>query len=70
MATGACVIRYPGKRAVTWRIKFTDADGRQVQETLGPEPHWNEVRAQRELGKRLEAVERNRWRKPRVVCAG
>ena len=45
-------------------MKFRDADGRQVKETLGPEPRWNEAKAQRELGKRLEAVERDRWRKP------
>jgi integrase len=49
---------------VTWAIKFRDADGRQVWETLGRGPAWDEVKAQRELGKRLHAVERERWRKP------
>lgn len=64
MPSGAAVIRYDGKRGVVWRIKFRDADGRQVKQTLGPEPAWNETRAQRELGKRLDEVERGRWRKP------
>jgi hypothetical protein len=36
MASGSCVIEYAGKRGVVYRIKFTDADGRQVMETLGP----------------------------------
>jgi hypothetical protein len=34
---GAGVIRYAGKRGVVWRIKYVDAEGTQVQETLGPE---------------------------------
>jgi hypothetical protein len=49
---------------VAWAIKYCDTAGRQVWETLGREPEWSEVRAQRELGKRLLAVERDRWRKP------
>lgn len=32
-----------------------------------PQPEWNETRAQRELGVRLERVERERWRKPTGV---
>jgi integrase len=48
-------------------MKFRDADGRQVWVTLGREPEWTEARAQRELGKRLQAVERERWRKPERV---
>ncbi len=64
MARGAAVIRRQGKGGVTWAIKFRDADGRQVWETLGRSPAWDEAKAQRELGKRLNAVERERWRKP------
>ncbi|MBA2569154.1 MAG: site-specific integrase [Actinobacteria bacterium] len=64
MPSGAAVIRYEGKTRTTWRVKYRDADGRQVKETLGPEPRWNETRAQRELGKRLDEVEKGRWRKP------
>jgi len=36
MPRAACVIRYEGERGVSWRIKYADADGRQVQETIGP----------------------------------
>jgi integrase len=63
MPRGATVIRYQGKRGVSWRIKYRDAAGKQVQETLGPEPPWTERRAQRELGKRLAAVDEG-FRKP------
>lgn len=56
MPRGATVIRYQGKRGASWRIKYRDAAGKQVMETLGPEPPWTERRAQRELGKRLAAV--------------
>ena len=67
MPSGAAVIRRPGKRSTSWAIKWCDVDGRQCWETLGREPDWNEAKAQRELGKRLQAVERDRWRKPERV---
>jgi integrase len=63
MPRGASVVRYQGKRGAVWRIRYRDAAGRQVQETLGPEPEWTERRAQRELGKRLAAVQEG-FRKP------
>jgi len=64
MPSGACVIRYDGKRGVVWKVKYRDADGRQVKETLGREADgWTERKAQRELGKQLGAVERG-LRKP------
>lgn len=66
MPHGAALVRYEGKRAVVWRIKYRDAAGRQVSETLGREPYWNRERALRELGKRLAAVERG-YRKPQRV---
>src|SRR6266540_3630530 len=59
----AAVVRYQGKRGAIWRIKYRDAAGKQVQETLGPEPPWTERKAQRELGKRLAAVD-DGFRKP------
>ena len=65
MPRGAAVIRYEGPRGVSWRIKYADAGGRQVMETLGREPDWDERRAERALGARLEAVEKG-MRKPRV----
>jgi integrase len=63
MPRGATVIRYEGKRGAVWRIKYRDAAGKQVQETLGPEPPWTERKAQRELGKRLASVDEG-FRKP------
>src|SRR4051794_34565710 len=64
MPRGSGVIRRPGKRGVAWAIKFADADGHVCWETLGREPQWNEARARQELGKRLDRVDRERWRKP------
>ena len=66
MPHGAGVIRYRGKRAVVWRIKYRDAGGRHIWETLGREPKWNRELAQRELGKRLAAVDEG-YRKPKRV---
>jgi integrase len=63
MPRGTAVIRYEGKRGAVWRIKYRDAAGKQVQETLGPEPPWTDRKAQRELGKRLAAVD-DGFRKP------
>jgi len=64
MPSGACAIRRPGKKAVTWAIRWRDAAGAPCWEKLGREPQWNRQRAERELGKRLDAVEREGWRKP------
>jgi integrase len=65
MPSGACLVRYAGKRGVTWRIKYADAAGRQVMETLGREADgWTERRAEAELRERLVRVERQRYRRP------
>jgi integrase len=65
MPSGAAVIRYEGPRGVVWRIKYADADGRQVKETLGREAEgWTRQKAERALGVKLDAVERG-LRKPR-----
>lgn len=69
MPRGAAVVRYEGKRGAVWRIKYRDAAGKQVLETLGPEPPWTERTAQRELGKRLAAVDEG-FRKPDHVTFG
>src|SRR4051794_11238593 len=69
MPRGAGVVRYQGKRGAVWRIRYRDAAGRQVQETLGAEPPWTERKAQRELGKRLAAVAEG-FRKPDRVTFG
>jgi integrase len=64
MPRGAAVIRYEGPRGVSWRVKYVDADGRQVKETLGREPEWDRRKAERALGARLVDVDRG-MRKPR-----
>jgi integrase len=56
--------RYEGKRGIRWRIRYTDAAGKRVLETLGREPEWNRKRAEAELRARLVEVERNGYRKP------
>ena len=58
------VWRYEGKRGVVWRIRYRDATGRRVLETLGKEPAWSRKRAEAELRKRLVDVERDGYRKP------
>ncbi len=63
MPRGAAVVRYQGKKGVVWRVKYRDAAGKQILETLGPEPQWNKTRAERELGKRLASVDEG-YRKP------
>jgi integrase len=60
-----CVVRYDGKRGVVWRLKYRDADGRQVMETLGSATDgWTRKRAEAELRERLVKIERRGWRKP------
>ena len=67
MPDGACVIKYAGTRRVVWRIKYRDATGRQVKETLGPAPEWTKRRAEAALRNRLSDVEREGYRKPDAV---
>lgn len=68
MPRGSAVIRYPGVRAVVWRIKYRDADGRQVQETLGREADgWTRRKAEAELRERLVRVERKGYRQPKLL---
>jgi integrase len=63
MASGS-VIRYQGARGEVFRIKFRDATGRQVMETLGAAADgWNERKAQRELRNRMTDVERDGYRR-------
>jgi integrase len=65
MPSGAAVIRYEGKRGVVWRIKYADADGKQIMETLGAERDgMTRKKAEAELRERLVKVERRGWRKP------
>ena len=65
MPRGSAVIPYHGKRGTVWRIKFADADGVQVMQTLGPEREgWTQKRANEELQNRLADVRRIKLRKP------
>ena len=65
MPSGACVLRYQSARGVVWRVKYRDADDKQVMETLGREADgWTRRKAERALGAKLDAVERG-MRKPR-----
>jgi site-specific recombinase XerD len=65
MKAQAAVIRYDGKRGTVWRIKFADADGRQVQETLGRSADgWTERKARAELRARLVAVDKDHYVRP------
>jgi integrase len=65
MPRGSAVIEYRGKRGVVYRIKYADADGRQVMETVGAERDGvTRKHAEAELRERLVKVERRGWRKP------
>src|SRR5207237_950468 len=61
------VWRYEGRRGVVWRIRYTDAKGRRILETLGKEPAWDRKRAERELRRRLVDVERDGYQHPEKI---
>jgi integrase len=61
------VWRYEGPRGVVWRIRYRDAAGRRMLETLGREPEWSRKRAEAELRRRLVDVEREGYRQPEKV---
>jgi integrase len=61
------VWRYVGTRAVVWRIRYRDASGRRVLETLGKEPAWDRKRAEQELRRRLVDIERSGYVQPEKI---
>ncbi len=67
MPSGAAVIRYAGKRGVSWRLKYRDASGRQIMETLGRSPEWNRRKADAALRHRLADVEREGFERPKPL---
>src|SRR5215211_4578869 len=68
MPRGAAVVRYDGRRGVVWRVKYVDAGGQQVQETLGAERDgWTRKKAEAELRERLVRVERKGYRRPKPL---
>lgn len=65
------VIKYEGKRGVVWRIKYRDAGGTQVQETIGAERDGvTEKQAKAELRERLVRVEKRGYRRPTPITFG
>lgn len=70
MADGS-VIQYRGKRGVVWRIKYRDASGKQVMETVGGAADgFTRKMAEAELRERLVRVERKGYRKPKPLTFG
>src|SRR6187399_2033173 len=69
MPAQAGVVEYHGARGVVFRIRYLDANGVQVQETLGRAPEWDRKRAERELGVRLAKVEEGMTRQTRETFA-
>lgn len=68
MPAGSCVIRYEGARGVVWRVKYTDADGKQVMETVGAERDGiTSKHAEAELRERQVRVERKGYRRPKPL---
>jgi integrase len=64
MASGS-VIPYHGKRGTVWRIKYRDANGKQVMETAGAEREgMTEKKARELLQERLVDVRRKAYRRP------
>ena len=67
MASG-CIVTYHGKHGDVLRMKFTDADGKQCMETLGPARSKNYPsgltprEAKKLLDSRLVAIREKRWR--------
>src|SRR5215208_5668113 len=58
------VVRYKGKRGTVWRIRYRDADGRRVSETLGRElDGWDKRRAEEALEERRVQVRKEGRRK-------
>jgi integrase len=65
MPDGSCVVPYHGKRGTTWRVKYRDATGTQVMETLGKASDgWTKRKAEVALRARLTDVHRTGYRRP------
>ncbi len=66
MPRGAAVVPYDGKRGRVWRVKYVDASGRKVMETVGAERDGvTRKKAEAELRERLVRVERKGYRRPK-----
>src|SRR5688500_14304455 len=59
-----CVLRYTGKKGVTYSIKF-DENGRQARERLGKATEgWTPTKARKALRARLAEIEKGDYRRP------
>jgi integrase len=68
MPRAAAVIEYRGKRGLVFRIKYADAAGKQVMETVGAERDGvTRKEAEAELRERLVRVERKGYRRPKPI---
>src|SRR5581483_3078886 len=68
MPRAACVVAYDGKRGRVWRIKYADADGKQVMETIGAQRDGvTRSDAEKALRDRLVKVEQKGYRRPRPI---
>ena len=68
MPRGSAVVRYDGARGTVWRIKYADASGRQIQETIGAERDGvTRKQAEAALRERLVRVERKRYVRPKQI---
>jgi integrase len=67
------VILWKGKRGNVWRIKYMDAKGKAVMETIGPAKSearpdgFTRSDVEAELRDRLNRVEKKRWEKPKPL---
>jgi integrase len=65
MPSGACVIKYKGRRGVVWYVKYRDASGRQVKEKVGSAAEGcTKRKAEALLRARLTDVSRDQYVKP------
>jgi integrase len=65
MPRGAAVVEYDGKRGRVYRIKYVDAAGKQIQETVGAERDGvTRKQAAAALQDRLSDVRRRGYRRP------
>ncbi len=68
MPDGSSVIRYDGKRGTVWRVKYRDASGKQVMETVGKASEgWTKRKAEAALRGRLTDVQRDGYKRPDVM---
>src|SRR5262245_9129997 len=62
------IVQYKGARGTVWRIRYVDAAGVQIQETIGAERDGvTRKQAEIELRDRLNRVEKRAYRRPKAI---